>query len=472
MPTPPADGTERAPGVEAPGDGGPARGGGDARGGGGEAPRGAASAARGGGLTGKPARCVRALAVLGWTAGLAALASTLYDAELVAALRGEDDLVPEAAAALARSRAGFRVLAGAAILAMGPLWLAGRPRSRRGLGACVSLVVLVAAITFAELVFAPLAPPLTTLFAPHADRGWALVAGARDEWMGVPVAINEQGLRGPTRAIPKPAGVRRVVFVGDSVTFGFQLEDDADTIPAQVEARVRDRVSFPVETVNGAVGGYSPWQEFRWLRGDGFAYEPDVVVVGFVLNDVGEKLGLTRFGGDGVGFQLEHSRAARGIAWRSATARYFLRKRKAADGDPFARGREGVTVGDLWARPDARAVVEAWDRTLPELARIVGLCKPRGIPVLLVVHPYAIQLERPELDAPQRRLAAFAEAQGIELLDLAPALRAAATERGGGDVAAGVDALYLDALHYTADGSAAAGAAIADRLVDGLYLPE
>ena len=418
---------------------------------------------------GRGRRCVRAIGFLAWIGGLAALVSVLYDGELVAALRGEEMLVPEAAAALERTGTGLRMLALAAFGVVLALFALDRPKTSRGLGALVSTSILVAVVAVAELVFAPLAPPLTDIFAPHGDRGWALVPGVTDEWMGVPVTINEQGMRGPLRKIPKPTGVQRVLFLGDSVTFGFQLEDDDDTIPAQAEQRLNQLVEPTIEVLNGGVGGYSPWQEVRWLADEGLRFEPDVVVVNFVLNDVSEKLGLERFGGSGAGFQLEHSRAARGLAWRSSTLRYMLRERAAARGadDAFERGSGSaeLSVGDLLTRPNASEVRDAWNRTLPELARLVALCRGRKIPVLLVAYPYTIQLERAGLDAPQRRLEAFAAEQGIEFLDLTPYFRA------GLDVAGGdLDRLFLDALHLTPEGCTLAGGVIAQVLVDGLYI--
>jgi len=416
-------------------------------------------------------RCRRALSLTLWLVGLAALASVLYDTDFVTALRGEDALVSEARVALDGTRRGLRFVAtiGACLGVL--LLVLRRPRSHAGLGAFIALLLTVYLVAMLELLAAPLAPPQTSIFAPNASRGWALVARAHDDWMGVPVAINEQGLRGPVRAIPKPAGVQRVLFLGDSVTFGFQLEDDGDTLPAQAEVSLRAKLTQDVEAINGGVGGYSPWQEVRLFVEEGLQYEPDVVVVNFVLNDVSEKLGLSRFGGSGQGFQLEHSRAAHGIAWRSNVVRYLMKKRSQSDGaaERFERNDDVValSVGDLLTRPDAPDVNQAWDRTLPELARLVAHCRQRKIPMLLVGLPYTIQLKRPELDAPQRRLAAFAVEHGIEFLDLAPVFRAE-LEHVGGDL----DALFLDALHLTPQGCAVAADAIASHLVDGLYFAD
>lgn len=415
-------------------------------------------------------RCLLAVQFVAWMLGLAVLTRVFYNAELVAVLRDETVLVPEARSGLSTTRSGLSWLIPPCLLVIAALWFSNRPRSKRGLGVFIAVSLTAFAIALLELIAAPLAPPLTSIFEPNASRGWALVPNARDEWMGVPVSINAQGMRGPVRAIPKPPGVKRVMFLGDSVTFGFQIEADRDTLPAYAESVLREQYGeSKVETINAGVGGYSPWQEVRLFVEAGLAYEPDVVVVDFVLNDVSEKLGLLRFGGTGQGFQLEHSRAAQSLAWRSNLVRYLMHRRVRAEGGDQAFDRQSdvgaLSVGDLLTRPNATDVVAAWNQTLPELARLIAHCRQRKIPILLVHFPYTIQLERPELDAPQRRLAGFAQEQGVELFDLTPSFRAALSAAGGD-----LDEFFIDALHLTPRGCEVAAEAIARKLVDGLYL--
>src|SRR5690349_22357890 len=53
-------------------------------------------------------------------------------------------------------------------------------------------------------------------------------------------STNALGFRGPDPATPKPHGLVRVIAVGDSVTFGFGV-NDGDTFCAQAERLVRSR---------------------------------------------------------------------------------------------------------------------------------------------------------------------------------------------------------------------------------------
>ncbi len=50
-------------------------------------------------------------------------------------------------------------------------------------------------------------------------------------------AINSHGMRGPERPKKKPAGTRRILFLGDSLVFGAMVADDR-TLPVELERRL------------------------------------------------------------------------------------------------------------------------------------------------------------------------------------------------------------------------------------------
>ena len=182
-----------------------------------------------------------------------------------------------------------------------------------------------------------------------------------------------------------------------------------------------------IETIDAGVGGYSPWQEFIYLSKEGIKYNPDLVIVGFVLNDVTEKFELMRFGGAGIGFQLECAR------WQSRhsfgkSILYFTRK--IAGRIKFGRNlragakkKEIMNVGSLVFRPDHPDVEMAWNITLENLGKIFDFCKENNLPVILVVFPYTFQFDDVDTrSAPQHRLAQFARNRGVPVLDLLPPL--------------------------------------------------
>ena len=106
--------------------------------------------------------------------------------------------------------------------------------------------------------------------------GWSLkpLASAVSRRTGQPVEyrINSQGLRGPETSYEKPAGVFRIVLLGDSRTFGFgvPIEQHYSTLLAGYFDKV--------EVINLGTSGYGVDQELLFLEYEGFRYRPDLVI--------------------------------------------------------------------------------------------------------------------------------------------------------------------------------------------------
>src|SRR5204863_1476949 len=86
------------------------------------------------------------------------------------------------------------------------------------------------------------------------------------------VHINALGLRGPEIERTPPVGRTRILALGDSMTFGYHLEED-ETWPARLEALLRG-AGRDVEVVNGGVGGWSIDSETLFLEERGLALAP------------------------------------------------------------------------------------------------------------------------------------------------------------------------------------------------------
>ena len=99
-----------------------------------------------------------------------------------------------------------------------------------------------------------------------------------------PVSTNDEGLRAPIHSPDKPAGTHRVMALGCSTTFGWGVAD-AESYPARLETLIRASGRPDVEVINGGQPGYTSFQG-RWLWDRTLRhYEPDVVLVGYVVQD-------------------------------------------------------------------------------------------------------------------------------------------------------------------------------------------
>ena len=98
------------------------------------------------------------------------------------------------------------------------------------------------------------------------------------------VATNRWGFRDAdygTRA--KPAGVRRVAFVGDSVTLGMGVEPEETFV--RLVGAAASAPGRPVQALNFGVDGYNALQIRELLTAKVLAFEPDEVVYVMCLND-------------------------------------------------------------------------------------------------------------------------------------------------------------------------------------------
>ena len=134
-------------------------------------------------------------------------------------------------------------------------------------------------------IFAEQSEGLRRLLAPDSSRmltldpllGWRYRAGHRDSVY----SINSEGLRGAREyAHHQPAGVLRVAAFGDSFVYGSKVADSA-AWPAQMEHL------FPeMEVLNYGVGGYGVDQAYLRFCAEGTALSPQVVIIGFVRDDL------------------------------------------------------------------------------------------------------------------------------------------------------------------------------------------
>jgi hypothetical protein len=157
--------------------------------------------------------------------------------------------------------------------------------------AALALATLVVALLLAEagLAIAGYPPRYTDhqqLFVEYDSvRGWRNIPNAHRRYVTpeftVELDYNAHAYRGPLVPYAKPAGVYRVLLLGDSYVEGY-------TVPFHDRVdQVAGRLLGPgVQFVALGTGGYSTDQELLWLESEGLRYAPDLVVVLFCDNDV------------------------------------------------------------------------------------------------------------------------------------------------------------------------------------------
>ncbi len=284
---------------------------------------------------------------------------------------------------------------------------------------------------------------------------WKLAPGTRisdDAWLFFGVIANGQSLREDHEIPPKkPPGQTRILFLGDSCTFGYGVAHDA-AFGEVVESLLNQASGKPVECINAGVPGYSLFQGFRYLVTEGLRYQPDLVVLTFGWNDSGMW--------DHLGDRDHHA---------------IL---QAMQPPSVLRGsRLCQLIWGHWNKPAAGAGQEVRPRLLPSefaetLEQIQAVLKQRHIPLLILVWPMRMNAD-PAVPADarmplQNEMLTFGKAHPLAtdppingVLDLVPLGRELVGTHGAG-------AVYFDQGHVTPLGHRAIAEAIADHLAPWL----
>lgn len=339
-------------------------------------------------------------------------------------------------------------------------------------GVLVALALLEVAL---RILIAPTASQvLRGLHRVAPQRPWLyeLVPGTSrtDRTSGVEYAINADGFRDRQRARVKPAPGFRIAVVGDSVSFGYGVAFDA-TYAQRIEARLQagnDASRF--EVLNLGVSGYNPYTEAELLRGVGLAYDPDLVLVQFCINDLNDPTlhfdtsTMLALGGIPDAAFPDPSTHAPGGEVSAGFARRACRWSRLCEllAERLLPGPDrAALVASLAPHDEPTSVELAWLQGL--YTRMADDTQARGGKLALVVFPYQTQLAAGAPSKLQDSLRELGERAGILVIDLLPAFRRAA--------AAGEEPLFLDLWHPTSRGHQVAAEEIVRALGCARLLP-
>lgn len=99
------------------------------------------------------------------------------------------------------------------------------------------------------------------------------------------VELNSHGLRDEEVLYAKEPDERRVLVLGDSVTFGWGV-NQGKTFSDRMEPLLSAETGNKWQVINAGVNGYNSEQEATYLRIEGMQYSPDIVILVYVDNDI------------------------------------------------------------------------------------------------------------------------------------------------------------------------------------------
>ena len=316
---------------------------------------------------------------------------------------------------------------------------------RRGLAAnlllsLASMAALCLVLAAAELLMRRESPgyierinlgDLAYLHTYSPEYGWTPRPSFHYTLAGSETTINRLGYRGREYSPAHAAGQRRIVMLGDSVTFGFGVRDE-ETFSAVMES-----LDPRLEVVNLGVQGYGTDQELLKLDREGLSYRPDGVVLNVCLaNDLLDNAAAKSIY-DGVYpkpyFRLvdgrlvefaDHVRLSpsrRLGLWLSQRSVLFNWALDATNVDRARYQRE--VAGDAASEPGEKA----FEVTFALVRRIHDEARAHGSWFVAFLYPSLRDFIHPSR-RPQRFLAS-PELRGVEVVDLLPRLNAAGFTR-------------------------------------------
>jgi lysophospholipase L1-like esterase len=264
-----------------------------------------------------------------------------------------------------------------------------RRRGRIAVNLLISATSVVLFLGLLELAVREIDPKLPLLLSPTAEnclrRSASLSLAFRPRCSGVlsgtPLSTNSAGLRGPEL---RADGSPRILAIGDSCTWGWHVAED-ESYPAVLQRLLETR-SGPKRfaVVNAGFPGYTSYQGLVYLRENGVALAPRVVVMGFGFNDANEVGDIEQQ----IEYERRHPMLVRLDDWLLASSRLYVwmrwkRSGLAADGEE-ASGPPKVS-GLKPGGPGPRVSLEKYVTNLEEM---VKLARDHGAdPILLSFWP-------------------------------------------------------------------------------------
>ena len=302
---------------------------------------------------------------------------------------------------------------------------------------------------------------------------------------------NSRGLRDKEYSLKKPDGVKRIVVVGDSFTWGFGVNDN-ENYTERLESMLHN-----AEVINLGVTAYQLWKEILYFKKEGVLYNPDILIVGLCLNDfihgkIEEKKVTSASNIKDHGKTEAKSQAATPINFKYYLKKYVFQNsafftfildrintsKSIIKGLSYIGLKELTGFEDLdWNLMPALKdypdyLKKCWEETQSDLLQFKRLASDSGVRLIIAVIPSVQSIQEIsfrhtisysifdkddfDLDKPYRMLKEFALKNNIEIIVPVNVFREA--NRGG-------QHLYLKRdMHFSAAGHDLFAHAIADYL--------
>lgn len=218
---------------------------------------------------------------------------------------------------------------------------------------------------------------------------------------------NPLGFRDLEHEFQKPEGVKRILVVGDSITAGWGVRFK------QMFARQLERKFKNVEVIVLAKPGWEAMKEIAMIEELGMKFHPDLIIIGYCINDPIDPRDLLRFyrkmayrKPEGINkFFFDHSMLFRFI-WKISQDKRVARE--------FIKCMDKVHTDKY----------RGWRETVRAYNRLRELAEKNHIPVIVVLFPSLdFPFEHYPFLSVHRKVEGLMKEEGFIFVDLLPYLK-------------------------------------------------
>lgn len=245
-------------------------------------------------------------------------------------------------------------------------------------------------------------------FRPHATFEFTYDSNPRgyfNENNGFIYTVNGHGYRGGAYSMKKPEDTKRIIVLGDSFTFGEGVKLE-DTFCSRLEKLLDKAYEAPVEVLNFGICGLATRHEYYYLKQSGLRFEPDLVLLVYVLNDAVNELNVWE------NLRKEYERPSLRFTYLGSYLASLYARR--VQSRAYVEG-----LVDSALQKD-----EKWERSLGYLDLSRKITEAADAKFAVAIFPFMYELnDRYPFKAAHELIEGHCEAEGISVVDLFPAFK-------------------------------------------------
>ena len=195
--------------------------------------------------------------------------------------------------------------------------------------------------------------------------------------------MNSVGWRDDEHKRKKPTGVYRILGIGDSYLFGQGVKPQDRCLDRLGVLLSKSRPEQTIEVLNAGQLAYNTAMEARDLKKCGFDYQPDLVILHFVPNDVESDIYTKKAK---IEFFTEYTTGSLATDWMSQHSEVWAVLHRSLAGSLRGRAYIRDSIASFTSDP------QKWDSCQKSLEDIASICRDRNARLLIVAFPFFYEL--------------------------------------------------------------------------------